>query len=40
MDEQQQPLKLPENAYRELEPGETYTPVIEAERGVLEVTVM
>ncbi len=32
-------LKLPENAYRELKPGEVYTPVIPAERGALEVTV-
>jgi putative OPT family oligopeptide transporter len=37
--EQNQHLKLPENAYRELKPGETYTPVIPQERGVLEVTV-
>jgi putative OPT family oligopeptide transporter len=32
-------LSLPENAYRELGPGETYTPVIPTERGVLEITV-
>ena len=31
-------LKLPDNAYRELEPGESYTPVIPSEKGVLEVT--
>lgn len=31
-------LKLPENAYRELKPGENYTPVIPSDRGVLEVT--
>jgi putative OPT family oligopeptide transporter len=31
-------LKLPDNAYRELERGETYTPVIPHEAGVLEVT--
>jgi hypothetical protein len=31
-------LKLPDNAYRELEPGESYTPVIPGEKGVLEVT--
>ena len=31
-------IKLPENAYRELKPGETYTPVITQEKGVLEVT--
>ena len=30
---------LPENASRELRPGETYTPVSPEERGVLEVTV-
>src|SRR4030042_5995453 len=30
---------LPENAYRELKPGETYTPVFPEEPGVLEVTV-
>ncbi len=34
-----QPKSLPENAYRELKPGETYTPVIPEERGTLEVTV-
>ncbi len=34
-----EPLKLPENAYRELKPGEVYTPVIPAEQGVPEVTV-
>jgi putative OPT family oligopeptide transporter len=34
----QEKLKLPENAYRELKPGETYTAVIPEERGVLEVT--
>ncbi len=31
-------LQLPENARRELRPGETYTPVIHQEKGVLEVT--
>lgn len=31
-------LQLPDNAYRELEPGEGYTPVIPSEKGVLEVT--
>ena len=31
-------LQLPDNAYRELEPGESYTPVIPSEKGVLEVT--
>ena len=30
---------LPENAYRELKPGESYTAVITDERGVLEITV-
>ena len=34
----EQKLSLPENAYRELKPGEEYTPVIPGERGVLEVT--
>jgi putative OPT family oligopeptide transporter len=37
MDENQK-LSLPENAYRELEPGETYVPVIPDEKGVPEVT--
>lgn len=32
-------LKLPDNAYRELESGESYTPVIPTEKGVLEITV-
>jgi putative OPT family oligopeptide transporter len=32
-------LMLPENAYRELEKGEDYLPVIGAEKGVLEITV-
>jgi len=31
-------LQLPENAYRELRPGEEYVPVITAESGVPEVT--
>jgi putative OPT family oligopeptide transporter len=31
-------LRLPENAYRELEEGESYTPVLADEKGVLEVT--
>jgi putative OPT family oligopeptide transporter len=31
-------LSLPENAYRELKPGETYTAVVPAEKGILEVT--
>ena len=38
MTDQTEKLELPENAYRELEPGETYTPVIPAEKGILEVT--
>jgi len=33
-----QELKLPENAYRELKPGEAYVPVIPQEKGVLEIT--
>ena len=32
------PNQLPENAYRELKPGETYTPVLPQEKGILEVT--
>ncbi len=32
------PLRLPENAYRELKPGETYEPVIPPEASVAEVT--
>jgi len=38
MAEKQKSLQLPENAYRELKPGETYTPVISQNAGVLEVT--
>ncbi len=33
------PASLPDNAYRELKPGETYEPVIPASRAVREVTV-
>jgi len=33
-----QPLTLPENAYRELKEGESYVPIISAETGVPEVT--
>lgn len=33
-----QELKLPENAYRELKPGEVYLPVVPQEKGVLEIT--
>lgn len=36
--EESQPAQLPENAYRELKPGETYLPPVSAETGVLEVT--
>ena len=32
-------LKLPENAYRELKPGEIYEPVIPSDASVLEVTI-
>ena len=38
MSDQGNEIKLPENAYRELKPGETYTPIISQEKGVLEVT--
>jgi putative OPT family oligopeptide transporter len=38
MDQENQKLSLPENAYRELKPGETYVPVIADEKGVPEVT--
>jgi putative OPT family oligopeptide transporter len=38
MTDQPEKLRLPENAYRELKEGETYTPVIPAEKGVLEIT--
>jgi putative OPT family oligopeptide transporter len=30
--------QLPENAYKELKPGEKYVPILSAEKGVLEVT--
>ena len=33
-----QQLKLPENAYRELADGEQYTPVLGQEKGILEIT--
>ncbi len=39
MSDDGQQLKLPENAYRELKPGEVYTPVIPGEKSVLEVTI-
>lgn len=39
MEEQnKQPIELPENAYRELKPGEEYKPVLPADRDVTEVT--
>lgn len=36
--EENLPAQLPENAYRELKPGESYVPPVSAEAGVLEVT--
>ncbi len=38
MNEEKNHLSLPENAFRELKPGETYTPCIPNETGVPEVT--
>lgn len=39
MEEQnKQPIELPENAYRELKPGEEYKPVLPADRDVTEIT--
>ncbi len=38
MEEKKDERHLPENAYRELKPGETYTPILPQEKGVLEVT--
>ncbi|MDD3738159.1 MAG: oligopeptide transporter, OPT family [Lentimicrobiaceae bacterium] len=39
MEEQnKQPVELPENAYRELKPGEEYKPVLPADRDVTEIT--
>ncbi|TKJ41067.1 oligopeptide transporter, OPT family [candidate division LCP-89 bacterium B3_LCP] len=38
MSEANKGLHLPENAFTELKNGETYTPMIPAEKGVLEVT--
>lgn len=38
MPENDKNIQLPENAYRELKPGETYTPIISQQKGVLEVT--
>jgi putative OPT family oligopeptide transporter len=32
------PAQLPENAYRELKPGEKYVPILSAEKGVPEIT--
>ena len=37
-EKQQIPFGLPENAYRELKPGEVYTPVYPQAKGILEVT--
>ena len=37
--ENQGEIGLPENARRELRPGESFTPIITAERGVAEVTI-
>ncbi|MBL7074152.1 oligopeptide transporter, OPT family [candidate division KSB1 bacterium] len=36
--ETEKPIQLPKNAFTELKPGETYTPIITAERGVAELT--
>lgn len=36
--EEIQPIQLPENAYRELEAGEEYVPIIKAEQKIPEVT--
>ena len=38
MTENAKGIKLPENAYRELKPGEKYTPIISKKTGILEVT--
>ncbi len=39
MEEQnKQPIELPENAYRELKPGEEYKPVLPTDRDVTEIT--
>ena len=39
MEQQPSQVKgMPENAFRELKPGETYEPVIPAEKSILEVT--
>jgi putative OPT family oligopeptide transporter len=37
-DHEREALSLPGNAYRELQQGETYTPIIDQEAGALEVT--
>jgi len=39
MADNQREIQLPENAYRELKPGETYTPIIKEEKGIIEVTI-
>ncbi len=36
--EENPPAQLPENAYRELKPGESYVPIVSAETGIPEVT--
>ena len=38
MSNQSKKIELPDNAYRELKPGETYTPIHRQEKGILEVT--
>ena len=38
MEEQKTPVSLPKNAYRELKPGETYTPLMPASTSPREVT--
>ncbi len=38
MDQQQMPTKFPENAYRELKPGEKYVPMVPPEMRVPELT--
>ncbi len=39
LDPNQEGLRLPENAFRELQPGETYQPVVPAREHPPEVTV-
>lgn len=38
MEQEKQPASLPENAYRELRPGEEYTPILKASAAPREVT--